>query len=335
MWDKVLDNVAGENEKEWVLNHMAVWVQTCKKPITIPVFQGTQGSGKTKIVELLGQGVGGFDGFKNVSQQMFEGSFNEWMLTPVVLLDELATSEKEAKSLKGKTKALINTHQLINGKFQPAFSVHHNGYIAIGSNERTVAVPVIVEADDRRYCFIGGGQDKLLLKEPWFSFHQMEEELPQFMLYLISRPIDINAALSPMHNEARAAAMALSEDTTTAAVREWVEPRSRADWDDSRKDAPTNALIANRIRDDGLIQYHVTGKKLTSILKSLGYHPVQRDHTVTWPQISINQVEHPVMPNKIAVPPVQKGGEENVQPVTPAAPMTVHVEPTGNLTDGL
>lgn len=48
MWDKLLDNLAGKKEKDWLLNHMATYVQKLEKPRTIPVLVGHQGTGKTE-----------------------------------------------------------------------------------------------------------------------------------------------------------------------------------------------------------------------------------------------------------------------------------------------
>jgi hypothetical protein len=44
-WDRLLDNIAGQREKQWLVNHMATYVQTLKKPRTIPILLGKQGTG--------------------------------------------------------------------------------------------------------------------------------------------------------------------------------------------------------------------------------------------------------------------------------------------------
>ena len=175
MWDKVFDNLAGKAEKDWLLNHLAVYVQTLKKPRTIPVFVGRQGTGKTQVMKLLGDGIGGFI---SVDNALIESAFNGYLMNAVVLLDELANSQRDSNQLKNRLKQLINETQSINAKHRDPISVDLNNYIAIASNEQTSHVPLVIEEGDRRYCVITGGNDKNLKHEPWFMYEEFEKHEP-------------------------------------------------------------------------------------------------------------------------------------------------------------
>lgn len=219
-WNKLMDNLAGSSEKEWLLNHMATYVQTLDKPRTIPVFVGKQGTGKTKCVELFGKGIGGF---MAVDNGLIESDFNGYLMNAVVLLDELANSQRDSNQLKNRLKQFINERQSINAKHRNVISVELNNYIVIASNEQTSHVPLVIEEDDRRYSIISGGVDRNLAHESWFNYQELEGQLPAFMLYLLSRPIDVKAASIPLMTEMKQQLADSSQDYKTACVRAFIE----------------------------------------------------------------------------------------------------------------
>jgi len=264
MWDKVLDNIAGAVEKEWLLNHMAVYVQTLEKAKTIPLFLGPQGTGKTSAMELFGKGIGDVI---LVGNTLVEGSFNDWLLHAVVVLDELATTQAEARNMKSKMKLLINENQTINAKFKTPMLAELNNYIAITSNEQVTCVPVVIEEDDRRFTVITGGDNQKLISTDWFSYDKLKAELPQFMLYLLSRPIDVRAASIPLMNDTKRELIALSEDMVITVVREFVDAHRGGDQ-------VSGTELCDRINDLKKFKMPLTGKRLASIMKHLGFTPI-------------------------------------------------------------
>jgi hypothetical protein len=236
-------------------------VQTLQKPKTIPVLVGTQGSGKTSLIELFGRGVGDFI---TVGASEVESSFNEWMMHAVILIDELATSPFEARQMKSKVKSLINDSQTVNRKFQNLMHVRLNNYVAIASNEEVTCPPVLIEMCDRRFTVIAGGGDCNLKTQGWFTYEQYVEQLPGFMLYLLSRPINIEEANTPLDNEKKRELMALSEDPTISVIRDWIESNRGGpdDW-------MTGGRICVSINDKRLLRVPLTGKRLAMIMKFL------------------------------------------------------------------
>jgi hypothetical protein len=285
MTSHLLDNLAGAEEKEWLLNHMATWVQTLKKPITVPVLLGCQGSGKNTLLEMLGTGVGSYI---SIGPELFEENFNEWMMRAVVLLDELASTDSEAKKMKSKTKALINESQTINVKFERLLTIRHNGYIAVASNEQVTAAPVIIEQGDRRYTVITNGQDKNLLKQcaDWFDREKLMEEIPTFMLYLLSRPINEAKARIPLDNKKKEELAALTEEAIVSATKEWVGTHTISPPQEPRN-APSTTAIAKAMKEDGLVNYVPHARKLAPVLRSLGVIEAHYNNQSVWTSVTL------------------------------------------------
>ena len=282
---RLLDNLAGAKEKDWLLNHLATWVQTLKKPITIPILLGHQGSGKNTLMEMLGVGVGSYI---NIGPELFEESFNEWMMRAVVLLDELASTDSEAKKMKSKTKGLINGTQTINVKFEPLLTIEHNGYIAVASNEQVTAAPVIIEQGDRRFTVITDGHDKNLLKEcaDWFDRDKLMDEIPAFMLYLLSCPIDEAKARIPLNNTKKDELSALTEESIVASARDWTS-RHAVTVPQEARNAPKTSDIAKAMKEDGLVNYVPNSKKLVPVLRYLGIIEAQFNNQSVWTSVTL------------------------------------------------
>ncbi len=220
MWNVALDNLAGEHEKEWLLNHMATYVQTLRKPLTIPVFEGGQGSAKTAIIKLFGKGVGSFAA---VGNSEIESSFNEYMLKAVVLFDEVSNSNFDSIKLKNKLKSLINETQTINQKYQALMTADCNNYVAMAYNPQALSNSISIEEDDRRYTIISGGHNKNLEKSDEFDYDKMEEQTAEMFLHLLSRPIDVAASKSPIKNTNKENIISASRPQHFERVKDFLE----------------------------------------------------------------------------------------------------------------
>lgn len=198
MWDFVLDNLAGKEEKEWLLDHMATYVQTLKKPFTIPVFEGNQGTGKTILMQLFGKGIGSFVAIGN---REIESSFNSYMMKAVVLFDEVSNSNRDSTRLKNMLKSLVNTEQQINMKYIPEFTISSNNYISMAYNPQDFQNSISIEEGDRRYSIITGGVNENLSHNDKFSYDDLENSLGEFMDYLKNREvINKNCFSVPLEN---------------------------------------------------------------------------------------------------------------------------------------
>lgn len=272
IWSLVFDNLAGKAEKEWLLNHMAVYVQTLNKPRTIPVLVGRQGTGKTAAMHLFGDGIGGYMAVDNA---LIESQFNGYLMNAVVLLDELANSQRDSNQLKNRLKQLINETQSINEKHLQPVPCDLNNYIVIASNEQSSHVPLVIEKGDRRYSVIAGGKDKDLAHEAWFEFQKLKDALPAFMLYLLSRPIDEDAASVPLMTEKKQQITDAGQDYKSALVRDYIEEmQATATMPQTLK----LTELCNQINEKRRPQYQYTSRAIRPILEDLGCKITFLDH---------------------------------------------------------
>ena len=265
IWNRVMDNLAGKEEKEWLLNHMATYVQKLEKPRTIPVIVGKQGTGKNVTMEFFGDGIGGYIAVDN---SLIESEFNGYLMNAVVLLDELANNQRDSNQLKNRLKQLINEKQSINAKHRNVFSAELNNYVVIASNEQTSHVPLVIEKNDRRYCIISGGEDKNLEHTDWYDYHKMKEQLPDFMLYLLSRPIDIKKAASPLMTEKKQQLTDSAQDYKSACVRAFMEEMHETITGEQRIKLST---LCDQINEKYKPQFKYIPRAIRPILEDLGY----------------------------------------------------------------
>lgn len=267
-WKELLENLAGPKEMEWLLNHMATYVQTLEKPRTIPVFVGPQGTGKNTLAEFFGRAIGGY---ASVGRGELESSFNSYLRNAVLLLDELSSSNGDANSIKNKLKALVNETASVNEKYEPLTTLCLNNYIAIASNEQVSSVPVIIEDSDRRYTFITGGKDLNLQSVAGFDREKLLEELPDFMLHLLSRDIDPAKANKPLQNRAKEKFKLLGEDPVVAAFRDWCDEHRGG----SERSIRVTEIL-NDLHKSARLRAPVSAAKAGRILESLGYRVARK-----------------------------------------------------------
>lgn len=206
-----------------------------------------------------------------VDNAMVESGFNDWKTHAVIILDELANSDRDAIRLKNTLKGLVNERQSVNAKFRHVMNTELNNYVAITSNEQVTCVPVVIEEGDRRYTVICGGRDEDLAHVGWFDHARLVADLPAFMLHLLSRIIDEAAANVPLMNAKKAELLGLSEDVRISVVSDWVD-RHHGNADDSM----TGREVADCINELKGLKNPLTPKKLAPILAHLGVKSVVR-----------------------------------------------------------
>ena len=95
------------------------------------------------------------------------------------------------------------------------------------------------------------------------------EEIPAFMLYLLSRPIDAAKARIPLDNKKKEDLAALTEEPIVSAAREWVGTHAIS-VPQEPCNAPSTTAIARAMADDKLLNYVPHARKLVPVLRSLG-----------------------------------------------------------------
>ncbi len=274
MWNLILDNLAGEEEREWLLNHMAVYVQTLEKPQTIPVLYGAQGTGKNTLAMFFAKGVG-IGSYASVDKEKIESQFNDWLVNCVVLADEIYTRRSEVNRHGALMKPLVNESIRVNAKYAQPYQAELNNYILVASNRHPGVVPVPVEQGDRRYSIITGGGDRNLAHVPEFEYDQLNEELPGLMLHLLSRQIDVEKAAVPLDNEPRRRMMDMAEDPVVGLLREYI-PLMR------KKGKMCTMLeflstVNHRGKQDGHIEYDISQKSIRDYLLAAGVEPFRKN----------------------------------------------------------
>jgi hypothetical protein len=230
----------------------------------------TTGNGKNTLFKLFGEAIGGFVA---VGNDNMESQFNEWVLKAVILLDEFISESRDTRKLKSKLKSLINGEQTINRKHEKLFTCQVNGYIAIASNEHVTCSPVIIEDGDRRYSIIYNDKSMDLAKIPAYSYEKLCQQLPDFIHYLASRPIDIEKANRPLESDRKQLLREMAEDEKVVVVREWVAAHRGTPQDVAKQQE-----ICASINDSGVLRVRLTAQKLRPIMEHLGHKPFLKDN---------------------------------------------------------
>lgn len=287
VWDAVLDNLSSAEEKEWLLNHMAYYVQTFEKPITIPAFLGAQGTGKTAFVKNFALCLGKFTPIGN---ENLSSTFNDYLQNPCILLDELSSSKVDATKTKNKIKSLINETQVVNSKFQTPYTVNCNSYVTIASNEYMRRLPFVIEEGDRRFTIISGGSNKKFNEQTEWTYQKLEETRSNFYLYLISRPYDKDLAQKALSNQLKTELIERGDDVYAHYVTDFIErvkdgtiEISSEFWfgtqDDSNKIFVAN--LCDILNEKYRPSVSLTTRTIKPYLESLGFEYFYHGHKAT------------------------------------------------------
>jgi len=308
-WELLISNLAPPVEAEWLLNHMATYFQTLKKPRTIPVCVGPQGNGKNTLFQLFGRAIGGYIA---VGNDILETQFNDWLLRPVILLDEFVTDSTDSRKLKSKLKSLINHEQSVHRKYERVFPCEINNYIAMSSNEYVVCSPVIVEDGDRRYSIIFNPASKNLANVPGFDYDQLVRELPDFIRYLMSRAIDEHKANTPLDNHQKEIMMDMTEDERVAVVKDWIVAH-KGDGE------VTQSETCRQVNASPLLKRPISARKLRPIMERLGHMAYEKNGQL-WYRGFVAAVVDPWCDMAGASSDAQAGEKETPDVPTPPVP---------------
>lgn len=231
-FNKLLDNLAGEKEKHWLINHFAAYLQNFlsgfklhRKIETIPLFYGTHGSGKNTLMDYFCKLISE-DVICEVDKQMFESGFNEWKKRSVVILNEFGKSKEDKRDFSDKIKLLTSPNFTINEKFKPTINIENRLYIAIAANESPWGA-LSIEKCDRRIQYISGGRNvgknEAYATEKVFSIEKLEEQFNDFGNFLMNYKVDWDFADTVFTNEAKEADIENSLDQYEVIIKAWLE----------------------------------------------------------------------------------------------------------------
>jgi len=192
--NKLLDNIADEKSKIWLINHMSTWLNLFLKNFnykgkkvrieTIPIFYGDQGTGKNTIMEYFSQIVEK-SGFTEVSKTMFSSQFNSWLLNSVILLNEFSENREGRQASSAAIKLLTSVNSTINEKGIRPYKIDNVAYIAFACNSNDYS-SFIIERTDRRLQFIAGGKNLNARQHHVCDMEVLEQQKEDFANYLLN-----------------------------------------------------------------------------------------------------------------------------------------------------
>ena len=199
---KLLDNLADEKAKKWLINHMSTWLHLFLNNFmykgelvrieTIPIFYGDQGTGKNTIMKYFSQAIEK-SGCIEVSKEMFSSQFNSWLLNSVILMNEFSENKESRKASSAAIKLLTSSSATINEKGIRPYKIDNVAYIAFACNSSDYS-SFDVENADRRLQFISGGKNLNARKHHICDMELLEQQKEDFINYLLNYEWDFEEA---------------------------------------------------------------------------------------------------------------------------------------------
>lgn len=258
-WEKLLDNLAGPEEKEWLINHLSCYFNTFKNSETIPVFIGKQGTGKDTFAEAIGKCIGMF---LSVDSIVLTDRFNDYLLHGCILFNEASVSSRETRSMSNRLKLLTNQTVSIEMKGKSRFETINNSYKFIASNDDDIGASIKIEDHDRRYCFITGGHNLNAFSNNITDYKLLIEQTMEFCYYIKNYNYDETKARIPLFNKMKEEQLMAGKSDLELSIREFLE-------DNDNENITTEALL-QYLESNGIKNANNTniGKIMT---KRLGY----------------------------------------------------------------
>ena len=210
-FDKLLNNLANKEEKDWLINHLACHFNLIKNNFkkdgrdfvleTIPVFYGKSGTGKNTLLDVIGQAISD-EGTRYISIGNIGDDFNEYYLAGAINVNEAANGRSERRASKEALKRFTDKYQKINMKFMQKISILNTAYKSISANESEFGV-LDIDKFDRRYQYICGGTQLNGKENNLLNMELFEKQKYDFISYLLNYKCDFDKAMSVFDNEAK------------------------------------------------------------------------------------------------------------------------------------
>jgi len=188
-FEHLLHNLGNNEVVDCLLNLVADFIQTFRKPQLIPYMTGGQGTGKGTFAEVMGIILG--DYVVKTTRNILE-SFDGWKTSSaVVLLDEIkGETESAQKRIEQILLPLINAQQSVRRMYREAETHSVNNLILVANNSSTAENVFRIAPDDRRYLIVSGGENLNLTRTGWWSREALLNEVPDIARHLRTRIVD-------------------------------------------------------------------------------------------------------------------------------------------------
>lgn len=210
-FDKLLNNISNEREKDWLINHLACHLQLILNGFkrnngdfvleTVPVFYGKSGTGKNTLLDVIGQAISK-EGTRYISIGNIGDDFNEFYLAGAVNVNEAANGRGERRASKEALKRFTDKYQRINIKFMQKINILNTAYKSVSANESIFGV-LDIDQFDRRYQYICGGTQLNGKEHDLLDMELFEKQKRDFISYLLTYECDYNKAMSVFDNEVK------------------------------------------------------------------------------------------------------------------------------------
>lgn len=208
-FEKLLNNLADAEEKEWLINHMACHLQLILNNFkmndhdfvleTVPVFYGKSGTGKNTLLDVIGQAIS-TEGTRYISIGNIGDDFNEFYLAGAVNVNEAANGRSERRASKEALKRFTDKYQRINIKFMQKINILNTAYKTISANESIFGV-LDIDKFDRRYQYICGGTQLNGQEHNLLDMALFEKQKKDFISFLLNFNCDYKKAMSVFDND--------------------------------------------------------------------------------------------------------------------------------------
>lgn len=212
-FDKLLDNLADENCKNWLINHLACYfkllqngfnhpLKGAKHPLeTVPVFYGKSGTGKNTLMDVIGRAICR-RGATDISISNLADDFNEFYKAGLININEAAKGKTERKATKEALKRFTDIWKQLNQKFMPKVDLFNGAYKTISANESLFGV-LDIDNFDRRFQYITGGGQLNGQEHHICDMKLLKEQEKDFIAFLMHYGCDFKKAETVFDNEAK------------------------------------------------------------------------------------------------------------------------------------
>ena len=213
MIKRVLTSVSGGSPEvlKRLINWMAVIVQKRQRTQTMWVMHGVPGTGKGVLVHEILSPILGHQYIQVKSLSSFEEEYNEYMERCLLLMID----ESKRTQLNSHDKVMGKLKQACTDPVVPIRKMRADPYMAKNYMNIIIASnypdPITLEAGDRRIN-VADYQDKPLRLDA-DDIKQIRKELPEFASVLMNIEVDVEAAKTPLQNEARSKLMYLTQQS--------------------------------------------------------------------------------------------------------------------------